>query len=89
MSNRIRKMRRHFYDELQRQQVPGNWENILTCIGMFTFTGLTPKQVEYLREKHAIYLIPQGGRMTMSGLTDKNIPIVAAAFKDTVLNCKE
>lgn len=86
MADRIARMRRMFYDEIKRLNVPGDWENVLTCVGMFTFTGLTPKQVHYLREKHALYLVPQGGRMTMCGLTPDNIPRVAANIQDAVLN---
>ena len=84
MASRIKKMRIRFYEELKKLKVPGDWENILTCVGMFTFTGLSPKQVHYMREKHALYLVPQGGRMTMCGLTEDNIPRVAKIFQDTI-----
>lgn len=42
MSSRIKKMRQMLYDELVAIKAPGDWTHIITCIGMFTFTGLTP-----------------------------------------------
>ena len=55
---------------------------------MFTYTGLSNKQVLYLKEKFAIYLVAQRGRMCMCGLTDMNVQYVADAIKDAVLNGK-
>ncbi|CAL6054043.1 Aspartate_aminotransferase [Hexamita inflata] len=88
MSSRIKKMRQMLYDELMRIGTKGDWTHILTCIGMFTFTGLTPAQVEHMKVKHAVYLVTQGGRMSMCGLTEKNVAYVAAAMKETVENVK-
>lgn len=42
MADRIMRMRKLLYDELVRIGTPGDWSHITTCIGMFTFTGLTP-----------------------------------------------
>ena len=42
MAARIKKMRQMLYDELVRIGAPGDWSHIIKCIGMFTFTGLTP-----------------------------------------------
>jgi aromatic-amino-acid transaminase len=46
---------------------------------MFSYTGLTPEQVERLREEHAVYLI-RSGRMCVAGLNAGNVESVAAAI---------
>lgn len=43
VSKRIIDMRTALKSELDRLQVPGNWDHIITQIGMFSFTGLTPE----------------------------------------------
>lgn len=88
MSSRIKKMRQMLYDELVAIKAPGDWTHIITCIGMFTFTGLTPAQVEHMKTKHHVYLVVQGGRMSMCGLTEKNVKYVAQAMKETVETVK-
>jgi aspartate aminotransferase len=35
-------------------------------IGMFSMTGLTPKQIQQLREEHHVYLLPSG-RISVTG----------------------
>jgi aspartate aminotransferase len=57
MAGRIKLMREVLYAELIKIGTPGNWEHILTCIGMFTFTGLTAAQVEHMKIKHSVYLV--------------------------------
>jgi len=76
MANRIKLMRRVLYDELKKKNTPGNWDHILNQIGMFTFTGLTVKQCESLMNDHHVYLTTNG-RISMPGLTSKNIHYVA------------
>ena len=46
--------------------------------GMFSRLGLTPAQVDILREKDAIYMVGDS-RMNIAGLTAKTVPIVARA----------
>ncbi|KAH6675316.1 pyridoxal phosphate-dependent transferase [Plectosphaerella plurivora] len=80
MSDRMKTMRRELYNELQRRNVPGNWEHLLSDIGMFSMTGLSREQVVELREKCHIYLLPSG-RLSVTGLTKQNVAIVAAGFQ--------
>ncbi|KAK7929043.1 hypothetical protein WMY93_005438 [Mugilogobius chulae] len=62
---------------------PGTWDHITAQIGMFSFTGLNPKQVEYMvKEKH-VYLMASG-RINMCGLTSKNIDYVAQSIHEAV-----
>lgn len=72
MADRIISMRTRLYDNLVRLNTPGEWGHIKSQIGMFSFTGLTPEQVDALAEKAAIYLT-RDGRISMAGLNEGNI----------------
>jgi len=87
MSGRIQEMRTVLRGELERLRTPGTWEHITTQIGMFSFTGLTPKQCEHLITVHHIYLL-SNGRISMAGLNSKNVKYVANAIHDAVVNVK-
>nr|XP_020457455.1 aspartate aminotransferase, cytoplasmic [Monopterus albus] len=83
MADRILLMRSQLKAKLQALGTPGTWDHITEQIGMFSFTGLNPKQVEYLvKEKH-IYLM-SSGRINMCGLTTKNIDYVAESIHEAV-----
>ncbi|XKM13095.1 amino acid aminotransferase [Orbaceae bacterium ac157xtp] len=47
--------------------------------GMFSYTGLTPQQVEKLKTEFGVYLVGSG-RMCVAGLNDHNLESVANAF---------
>lgn len=47
--------------------------------GMFSFTGLSPEQVEMLRVEHSIYLVGSG-RINLAGLSSNNIDRVCQAI---------
>lgn len=85
MSSRIRRMRLALHNELGRLQTPGTWEHIVTQNGMFSYTGLTPKQVYALKDKYHIYLL-KSGRASISGLSEGNVAYVAQAIDDVVRN---
>ncbi|MBK5928512.1 aromatic amino acid aminotransferase [Rhodobaculum claviforme] len=55
------------FDALERQR------------GMFSLLDLAPDRIEALRERHAIYLVPDG-RINIAGLTPATIPTVATAI---------
>jgi len=72
MSSRIQKMRKLARDGFVQLKTPGTWDHIQQQIGMFSFTGLSVKQVECLIEKFSIYMT-KNGRMSVSGLNEKNV----------------
>uniref|UniRef100_A0A8C1UDI1 Aspartate aminotransferase n=1 Tax=Cyprinus carpio TaxID=7962 RepID=A0A8C1UDI1_CYPCA len=83
MAERVLLMRAQLKEKLKALGTPGTWEHITEQIGMFSFTGLNPKQVEYLvKEKH-VYLMASG-RINMCGLTTKNIDYVAESIHEAV-----
>ncbi|XP_029645984.1 aspartate aminotransferase, cytoplasmic-like [Octopus sinensis] len=85
MANRIKEMRKQLYEKLKSLETPGTWEHIITQIGMFSFTGLNPTQVDKMVKKFHIYLIKQG-RINMCGLNSSNLDYVASAIYDVVVN---
>ncbi|KAJ0005178.1 hypothetical protein NQD34_011392 [Periophthalmus magnuspinnatus] len=83
MADRVLLMRSQLKAKLQALGTPGTWEHITDQIGMFSFTGLNPRQVEYMvKEKH-IYLMASG-RINMCGLTSRNIDYVAQSIHEAV-----
>eukprot|EP01133_Synstelium_polycarpum_P007376 gene7376-8595_t len=85
MSGRIMRVRQELYDAVVALKVPGSWKHIIEQIGMFTYTGLNPKQVEFIVKKYHIYLLASG-RVSVAGLNSKTVPIFAAAIADAVAN---
>lgn len=83
MRDRIRAMRQKLYDVLTRK-VPGkNFDYFITQRGMFSYTGLTPEQVQRLQDEFAVYLVGSG-RMCVAGLNESNIDYVADAFAEVL-----
>jgi len=85
MSDRIKRMRHELYDAIKKNGTPGTWEHIINQIGMFSYTGLTKAQCEVMIKKHHVYMMTNG-RISMAGLSSKNIPKMAAAIHDVVVN---
>jgi aspartate aminotransferase len=83
MSDRIKRMRSGLKDRLLQLGTPGTWEHITEQIGMFSYTGLTEKQVTFLRGEYNIYML-KSGRINMCGLTEANLDYVAKAINDAV-----
>jgi aromatic-amino-acid transaminase len=79
MRERMLAMRRSLHAVLQAT-IPGReFEYVLRQRGMFSFTGLTPEQVDRLREEHAVYLI-RSGRLCVAGLNHGNVEPTARAM---------
>lgn len=79
MRQRIKEMRRRLHETLTAQ-VPGkDFGYFLTQRGMFSYTGLSPGQVDALRNEHAVYLV-RSGRMCLAALNTGNIEHVATAL---------
>ncbi|PHI30427.1 amino acid aminotransferase [Budvicia aquatica] len=79
MRLRILQMRQQMV-RVMTQALPGKDASFLVKqTGMFSYTGLTPEQVDRLRNEFAIYLV-RNGRMCLTGLNSANVDRVAAAF---------
>lgn len=60
-----------------------DWSHIEMQIGMFSYTGLTEKQVSRLQREFHVYLLPSG-RMSVCGLNQGNIDYVVHAVGEVV-----
>ncbi len=79
MRKRIIAMRQALVEVLD-QALPGrDFGYLLRQRGMFSYTGLSPQQVDRLREEFGVYLIASG-RMCVAGLNSRNVTRVAQAF---------
>ena len=83
MSGRIIDMRQKLRATLDQMGTPGTWNHITDQIGMFSFTGLTEKQVLRLKEEFHIYMT-KNGRISMAGLNSKNVEYFAKAVDKVV-----
>ncbi|KAF6739475.1 Aspartate aminotransferase, cytoplasmic [Oryzias melastigma] len=83
MADRVLLMRSQLRSKLEALGTPGTWDHITQQIGMFSFTGLNPKQVEYLITEKHVYLMASG-RINMCGLTTKNIDYIAQSIHEAV-----
>ncbi|PPS08592.1 hypothetical protein GOBAR_AA12072 [Gossypium barbadense] len=83
MADRIISMRKQLFDALRARGTPGDWSHIIKQIGMFTFTGLNSKQVEFMTREYHIYMTSDG-RISMAGLSSKTVPHLADAIHAAV-----
>ena len=60
MRERIQAMRKTLHAVLAKKMPARNFDYFLTQRGMFSYTGLSPEQVDRLREEFAVYLSPLG-----------------------------
>jgi aspartate/tyrosine/aromatic aminotransferase len=72
MRDRINGMRELLVKTLKAKGVPGDYSFITRQRGMFSFSGLTPEQVEALKQKYAIYIVGSG-RINVAGITEQNV----------------
>jgi len=86
MAERVLEVRDLLRKGLEAKGTPGTWNHVTDQIGMFSYTGLSPAQCEYLTEKHHIYLL-KSGRISLAGLNKGNIQYVVNAFDDAVRAC--
>lgn len=80
MRDRIHAMRTRFA-ETMRDKAPGHDFSFITAQrGMFSFTGLSPLQVDELRSKHSVYVVTAGGRINVAGITPDNLEALCEAI---------
>jgi aromatic-amino-acid transaminase len=79
MRSRIQAMRQKLYGVLSAKVAGRDFSYFIKQRGMFSYTGLTPAQVERLKDEFAVYLV-RSGRMCVAGLNEGNIDYVANAM---------
>jgi aspartate aminotransferase len=86
MVNRIQEMRQALYYQLTSvHKTPGNWDHIISQIGMFSYTGLSKTQSVAMRDKFHCYMT-ENGRISIAGLTKANVIYFAESMDWVVRN---
>lgn len=79
MRNRINGMRKTFVETLKAKGVGRDFSFIAGQTGMFSFSGLSPEQVERLKKEYGIYIVGNG-RINVAGMTDSNVGVLCDAI---------
>ena len=80
---RLFRCRKLLFDELKALGTPGDWSHVVDQIGMFTYTGLQPQQVEILLKHYHIFLL-RSGRISLAGINSQNVSYVAQSIDAVV-----
>jgi aspartate aminotransferase, chloroplastic len=77
---------RHELRAALEQRMPDrDWSFVTSQIGMFSFTGMTPSQVDNMTQKHAVFMT-RDGRISLAGLSSAKVDYLADAIVDSVKN---
>ncbi len=80
MRKRIHQMRELFVDTMKRKAPQHDFSFLKDQQGMFSFSGLTNVQVDELRSNYSVYVVGNGGRMNVAGMTRENIEPLCTAI---------
>ena len=83
MCDRIKTTRQLFVDAMKDRVPDRDFSFISRQRGMFSFSGLTPDQVQQLRTKYSIYIVGSG-RINVASLTEKNIDYVSQSIAEVL-----
>lgn len=81
MRQRILSMRQGLHRRMVELNDAPAADYLLEQKGMFSFTGLSPEQVDHMRETSAVYLV-RNGRICLAALTEPHIDKVARAMAE-------
>ena len=79
MRDRIRAMRKGLVERLKAHGVERDFSHVVRQRGMFSYSGLTRKQVDALRDQYGVYAISTG-RICVAALNTRNLDRVAQAI---------
>lgn len=83
MRERIHTMRHGFVQGMRETTCETDFSFLLDQKGMFSYSGLTPMQVDWLRTHRAVYMVGTG-RMNVAGMTMHNLPALCSAIADAI-----
>jgi aspartate aminotransferase len=81
MAKRIQGMRQSLVDNLKSLGSKKDWSHITNQIGMFSYTGLKPEQVDVMTKEFHVYLV-RNGRISIAGITPHNVGHLAKAMHE-------
>jgi len=79
MRKRINEIRNLFVSTLREKGASRDFSYIARQRGMFSYSGLSNKQVESLRDERSIYIV-EGGRINVAGMTESNMETLCSAI---------
>jgi aspartate aminotransferase len=83
MRKRILEMRVQFVNGMAAIGCSTDFSFLLRQRGMFSFSGLNPMQVDWLRTQKGIYIVGSG-RINVAGLTPGNLPALTQALSESL-----
>jgi len=72
-------MRERLHAVISQKRPGRDFGHFLSQRGMFSYTGLSPQQVDTLREQHGVYMV-RSGRICVAGLNTHNVEAAAQAM---------
>lgn len=83
MRERIHAVRKQFVDGMRAVGSKIDYSFLLDQRGMFSYSGLTPLQVDWLQKEKAIYMVGSG-RINVAGITSQNLEILCKAINEAL-----
>jgi aromatic-amino-acid transaminase len=81
MRLRIAQLRSGLLEALEPHGLRERFAHMGVQRGMFSYTGLTPEQVQHLRERHSVYMVGTG-RANVAGIDATRLDALAVAIAD-------
>eukprot|EP00775_Hariotina_reticulata_P002563 gene2563-2865_t len=85
MAGRIAKVRSELQAALEKRCPERDFSFITAQIGMFSYTGMTPQQVDNMTNKHSVFMT-RDGRISLAGLSSSKVDYLADAIVDSIRN---
>jgi aspartate aminotransferase/aromatic-amino-acid transaminase len=83
MRERIHAVRKQFVDGMRAVGCSIDYSFLLDQRGMFSYSGLTPLQVDWLQKEKAIYMVGSG-RINVAGITSQNLDTLCKAINEAL-----
>lgn len=80
MRDRIHAMRKLFVETMKKKAPQHDFSFLQSQSGMFSFSGLSNMQVDELKNKHGVYVVGNGGRINVAGMTRENMEPLCTAI---------
>ena len=81
MAQRIKDMRALLVENLKKAGSTRDWSHITKQCGMFSYTGLTPEQIERLRTEFHVYILGSS-RASVAAINPSNVEYLAKAMHE-------
>lgn len=83
MRGRIHSVRSQFVEAMKQSGCDVDFSFLLGQRGMFSYSGLTPMQVDWLRSQKGIYMVGSG-RINVAGITNSNLAALTSAIAEAL-----